>query len=145
METRTVWGLGIREPPTLSTIVRDNCLAKNRGNKTGITKNKTETKMIVRIIAQWGATPLFDAGERQFEIDWGNHTVPATGNVIRLCSFIESLLTPSETFTYNGEQTNVFKYIEDEEQWIVQQVAWEQKEHGLTGYLLVTDTEQSLK
>ncbi len=95
--------------------------------------------MRIHITAQWGATPFYDAGEHQFEVDWGYHSIPVVGNIFRLYSFIETLCEHTETFIYNGQDMNVFQFIDDEHYWKVQQMEWELKGSDLIGHLIVTD------
>lgn len=100
--------------------------------------------MIVKITAQWGATPYFDAGECQFEIEWKHHIIPLVGNVIRLASFIQNSTVPNQTFTYNSEETNIFSFIENEQQWKVQQIEWERNGNDFISHVLVTDTYEAI-
>ena len=96
--------------------------------------------MQVKITAQWGATSFFDAGERQLELKWENHTIPYKGNVIRLFSFLKTAILPREKFVYDGKETNVFEFIDNEQEWRVQKVSWERQGNELVGHVLVTDT-----
>ncbi len=96
--------------------------------------------MIVNITAQWGATPFFDAGERQFEIiDWKEDIIPLVGHSIRVSSFIKKPLADTEVFTYDGNHKNVFQFIEEEHEWTVEKVEWERKGKELIGHVLLTD------
>lgn len=95
--------------------------------------------MIVKITAHWGATPFYDAGERQFEMEWGNNIIPLVGNSIRLFSFMDTSCEDTEVFLYEERQINVFQFIEEEHHWIVKKVEWERKGKDLIGHVLVTD------
>ncbi|WP_299243093.1 hypothetical protein [uncultured Aquimarina sp.] len=96
--------------------------------------------MIVNITAHWGATPFYDAGERLLEnLNWEEYLIPLVGHSIRLFSFIKNPLKNTEKFTYEGEQMNVFQFIEEEHYWTIQKVEWERKGNDLVGHVLVTD------
>ncbi|WP_027393134.1 hypothetical protein [Aquimarina latercula] len=93
----------------------------------------------VQLLAQWGTTSLYDAGQRLFTLEWNYQSLPIVGSVIRLFTFIEKCCDPQDTFIYHGKEHNVFEWVQNEHEWIVEKVEFERKGKDMIYHIHVSD------